>query len=61
MTLEELVRLSLEEDVGPGDVTTESCVEESVRTRARIEARHPMVLSGLKPAAEGLSPDGSVL
>ena len=52
MTLEDLVRLSLEEDVGPGDVTGESCVDASARTRARIEARHPMVLSGLKAAAE---------
>jgi nicotinate-nucleotide pyrophosphorylase (carboxylating) len=52
LTLAELVRLSLEEDVGPGDVTTESCVASETLARGWIEARHDMVLSGMKAAAE---------
>jgi nicotinate-nucleotide pyrophosphorylase (carboxylating) len=52
LTLEQLVRLSLEEDVGSGDVTTESCVPAESQAKARIEARQDLVLSGMKPAAE---------
>ncbi|MEC7242823.1 MAG: carboxylating nicotinate-nucleotide diphosphorylase [Myxococcota bacterium] len=52
MTLEELVRQSLIEDVGPGDVTTNSCVPASSRSEAWIEARQSLVVSGLQPAAE---------
>jgi nicotinate-nucleotide pyrophosphorylase (carboxylating) len=52
LTLSELVRMSLEEDVGPGDVTTESCVSEDAVSRGWIEARQDLVLSGMAPAAE---------
>ena len=52
MTLEELVRVSLEEDVGPGDVTTNSCVPADSLSTGWIEARQSLVVSGLMPAAE---------
>jgi nicotinate-nucleotide pyrophosphorylase (carboxylating) len=42
----EIVRLALEEDVGPGDVTTESCVPADRRARGRFLAREPLVLAG---------------
>lgn len=52
MTLEELVRRSLDEDVGPGDVTTNSCVAADSQSVGWIEARQTLVVSGLQPAAE---------
>ena len=42
----EIVRLALDEDVGAGDVTTESCVPESRAARGRFLAREPFVLAG---------------
>lgn len=41
------IRLALAEDLGSGDVTTESIVSQSARARARIEARAPGVLAGI--------------
>lgn len=52
MTLEELVALALTEDVGPGDVTTESCVSQDTQAKAWIEARGGIVLSGMRAAEE---------
>jgi nicotinate-nucleotide pyrophosphorylase (carboxylating) len=42
-----LVRLALEEDIGPGDVTTEACVPVSKKARGRYLAREPLVVAGL--------------
>lgn len=42
-----LIRLALEEDVGPGDVTTEGLIETDRSARARIVAKEPLVLAGL--------------
>jgi nicotinate-nucleotide pyrophosphorylase (carboxylating) len=43
----EIVRLALEEDIGPGDVTTQACVPESRQARGRFLAREPLVVAGL--------------
>lgn len=51
MTLADLVRLALEEDVGPGDVTTEACVPARAG-RARLYAKQDIVLCGQAAAAE---------
>lgn len=42
-----LIRLALEEDVGPGDVTTEGLVDIYTQGRATILAKEPLVLAGL--------------
>jgi nicotinate-nucleotide pyrophosphorylase (carboxylating) len=42
----EIVRLALEEDIGAGDVTTQSCVPEDRRALGRFLAREPLVLAG---------------
>jgi nicotinate-nucleotide pyrophosphorylase (carboxylating) len=42
-----IVRLALAEDLGAGDVTTESLVSPSARARARIEAGATGVLAGI--------------
>jgi nicotinate-nucleotide pyrophosphorylase (carboxylating) len=43
----EIVRLALEEDIGPGDITTLACVAESQQARGRFLAREPLVIAGL--------------
>ena len=45
--LDDLVRRSLEEDVGPGDASTAVTVDPDRRGRAVIRARQPGVLAGL--------------
>ena len=47
-----LVAQALDEDIGPGDITTQICVTAESRGRARIEAREALVVCGLPVAAE---------
>lgn len=42
-----IVRLALEEDIGPGDVTTLACVPADRMARGRFLAREPLVIAGL--------------
>lgn len=44
-----LVRMALNEDVGPGDITSLACLEPEM-IKAQIVAKSPGVLSGLIPA-----------
>jgi nicotinate-nucleotide pyrophosphorylase (carboxylating) len=48
----DVVRLALEEDIGPGDVTTRACVPERQQARGRFLAREPLVIAGLGLLAE---------
>lgn len=52
MNLSELVRQTLEEDIGLGDVTTEATVSATSIGSARIYAKEPLVVSGHEAAAE---------
>jgi len=45
--LDALVRDALAEDVGSGDITSESCIDTQARLTARMNAREDMVLAGL--------------
>ncbi|MBW1676060.1 MAG: carboxylating nicotinate-nucleotide diphosphorylase [Deltaproteobacteria bacterium] len=47
---EKLIRLALEEDIGPGDVTTEALIEPDRVARAVIVAKESLVLAGLQVA-----------
>jgi len=47
-----LLARELEEDIGQGDATTVSLVDESSTARARLVARQALVLSGISLAAE---------
>lgn len=68
MQLRELVRIALEEDIGPGDLTSEACVPAEARGAARVLAKEAVVVSGQAAAAqvfaqlgatyEALVPDG---
>ncbi|HEX3877818.1 MAG TPA: carboxylating nicotinate-nucleotide diphosphorylase [Bryobacteraceae bacterium] len=44
----EIVRLALEEDIGPGDVTSKACVPEDCVARATFLARETLVLGGVE-------------
>jgi nicotinate-nucleotide pyrophosphorylase (carboxylating) len=48
--VEELVRMALAEDVGDGDITTEATAEAGRSALARIKAKAPGVLAGIKVA-----------
>lgn len=48
MTLEEIVRNALDEDIGPGDVTTTLCIPEDSKAVGRFIAREPLVVAGVE-------------
>lgn len=48
--IQDVVRRALEEDVGPGDVTTRATVPPGTRARARITQKAPGVIFGLEAA-----------
>lgn len=55
LTAEEIhqaVTFALAEDIGSGDVTTLACIPPASRSRARLNAREPLVLAGLAFAEE---------
>jgi len=52
MKLAQLVRASLIEDVGPGDLTTEACVDAGLQGVADIQAKTDLVVCGHAPAHE---------
>ncbi len=44
----EAVRRALEEDMGPGDITSEACLPEGARALGKFVAREPLVLAGVE-------------
>lgn len=50
MRIPEMVARAFDEDLGPGDLTTESCVDPSIMGSARIYAKQDLVVSGTVPA-----------
>jgi nicotinate-nucleotide pyrophosphorylase (carboxylating) len=50
--MRDLIRLALEEDIGPGDVTTLACIPEAAQASGRFLAREPLVVAGLDLLAE---------
>lgn len=50
MTVEELIRRALDEDVGEGDLTTVATVSPDLRARGVLLAKQELVLSGLEVA-----------
>ena len=59
MDTRELVRLALEEDVGPGDRTTEAIVPPEALATGTVIAKQPLVLAGHEEAAEVFSQLGA--
>jgi nicotinate-nucleotide pyrophosphorylase (carboxylating) len=54
--MNEIVRLALAEDIGTGDVTTESCVPADRQARGRFLARERLVVAGLELLPELYEP-----
>jgi nicotinate-nucleotide pyrophosphorylase (carboxylating) len=52
----DIVRLALEEDIGPGDITTDSCVPADRRARGRFLAWEALVAAGLEVLEEVYQP-----
>ncbi len=50
--LRRVIRTALEEDIGPGDITSRAVVPEAARARGLIVARQPLVVAGLPVARE---------
>ena len=46
--VQELIARALEEDVGPGDITTAACVPANARARGQFLARQELVLAGVE-------------
>ena len=46
--ISDAIRRALEEDVGPGDVTTEACVPPEARAKGFFLSREPMVVAGVE-------------
>ncbi|HXG35205.1 MAG TPA: carboxylating nicotinate-nucleotide diphosphorylase [Bryobacteraceae bacterium] len=44
----EAVRRALEEDIGPGDITSQACVPEGARALGKFVAREPLVVAGVE-------------
>ena len=55
-----LIALALDEDVGPGDLTAEACIEADALGAGLIFAKEPLIVSGVAAAARvfrALDPD----
>lgn len=59
MRLAELIRMALDEDVGPGDLTTNAIVPLEAAGSAVFLAKQPLVLCGHGPAAEVMAQLGA--
>lgn len=51
-SVQHLIEIALEEDIGPGDITTESLVGEDVAGKGVIVAKEPLVIAGLDVAKQ---------
>ncbi len=51
-TIQSLIQLALDEDIGSGDVTTTSCIPQGTQARGVFIAREPLVLAGTAVLAE---------
>ena len=51
LTIDQIVQNALEEDVGAGDITTESTVDAGLQATGEFQAKAPGVVSGLLVAA----------
>jgi len=48
--LDTLIKMALEEDIGPGDITAEATIPEGTRARATINAKKELILAGAQVA-----------
>ena len=51
-SIEHLIKISLEEDIGPGDITTENLIDKDLKGIGEIVAKEPIVIAGLDVARQ---------
>lgn len=51
-SIEHLINLALQEDIGPGDITTDNLIPENKKGQGIIIAKEPLVLAGLDVAKQ---------
>ena len=52
-TVHRLIDLALEEDIGPGDITTQTTIDPEIFAEAHIRAKEDLVVAGL-PVAQAV-------
>ena len=48
----QLIEAALEEDIGPGDITTDNLVKSDLRGQGVVIAKEPFVIAGLDAARQ---------
>jgi len=59
-SINHLIKIALEEDIGSGDITTENLIDKSLKGLGEVVAKEPLVIAGLDIARqvfEQLDPD----
>ena len=59
-SINHLIEIALEEDIGPGDITTENLIDKNLKGIGEIVAKEPLVIAGIDVARqvfEQLDPD----
>jgi nicotinate-nucleotide pyrophosphorylase (carboxylating) len=51
-SIKDLIKTALEEDIGPGDITTDNIVDPEIRGKGIILAKEPLVIAGLETAGD---------
>jgi nicotinate-nucleotide pyrophosphorylase (carboxylating) len=59
-SINHLIKIALEEDIGPGDITTENLIDKNLKGIGEVVTKEPLVIAGLDVARqvfEQLEPD----
>ncbi|RPH49646.1 MAG: carboxylating nicotinate-nucleotide diphosphorylase [Desulfobacteraceae bacterium] len=51
-SINHLIQIALEEDIGPGDITTDNAVDPEIKGKGIILAKEPLTLAGLEIAGD---------
>jgi nicotinate-nucleotide pyrophosphorylase (carboxylating) len=64
LSIQQLIKIALEEDIGPGDITTENLIDKNLIGIGEVVAKEPLVIAGIDVARqvfEQLDPDISFM
>ncbi|MBC2694571.1 MAG: carboxylating nicotinate-nucleotide diphosphorylase [Desulfobacteraceae bacterium] len=59
-SINHLIEIALEEDIGPGDITTENLIDKNLKGIGEVVAKEPLIIAGIDVARqvfEQLDPD----
>lgn len=46
-SIQHLIKIALEEDIGPGDITTENLIDKNLKGIGEVVAKEPLVIAGI--------------